>query len=317
MKKALIVGVDYYRTFKRLAGCVKDAYSVSNVLERHSDGSLNFDVMLKVATDNNSVIERRSLKDNIQELFSDRSQIALLYFAGHGHIESTGGYLLTSECSDGDDGLAMDDILKIVNESPAENKIIVLDCCHSGAVGSSALTHNQALLADGVTILTASKSDQYSVETGEGGLFTSLFVDALNGSAANLVGDITPGSVYAHIDQSLGSWEQRPIFKTNVTRFISLRETQPPILLEDLRQITQFFPEPSHSFQLDPTFEATYSGADPTKTEIFAVLQKYCHVNLVKPIDEDHMYYAAMNSSGCKLTALGVHYWNLVSKSRI
>ena len=25
-------------------------------------------------------------------------------------------------------------------------------------------------------------------------------------------GDITPGSIYAHIDQSLGAWEQRPLF---------------------------------------------------------------------------------------------------------
>jgi len=41
-------------------------------------------------------------------------------------------------------------------------------------------------------------------------------VDALGGAAANLVGDVTPGSVYAHIDQSLGPWAQRPVFKTNV-----------------------------------------------------------------------------------------------------
>jgi len=37
-----------------------------------------------------------------------------------------------------------------------------------------------------------------------GGVFTGLLVDALSGGAANLVGDVTPGSVYAHIDQSLG-----------------------------------------------------------------------------------------------------------------
>ena len=36
----------------------------------------------------------------------------------------------------------------------------------------------------------------------------NLFVDALNGSAADILGQITPGSVYAHIDQSLGAWSQ-------------------------------------------------------------------------------------------------------------
>lgn len=41
------------------------------------------------------------------------------------------------------------------------------------------------------------------------------------------------------------------------------------------------------------------------------------HVNLVVPVGEAHMYYAAMNRKSCKLTALGVHYWNLVKNNRI
>ena len=44
------------------------------------------------------------------------------------------------------------------------------------------------------------------VPGGGAGVFTTLFVDALGGAAANLIGDVTPGSVYAHIDQSLGPW---------------------------------------------------------------------------------------------------------------
>ena len=74
-------------------------------------------------------------------------------------------------------------------------------------------------------------------------MFTSLFVDALNGSAANLVGDITPGSVYAHIDQSLGPWAQRPVFKTNVKTFVSLRKAEPPIALADLAGIDEALPD--------------------------------------------------------------------------
>lgn len=62
-----------------------------------------------------------------------------------------------------------------------------------------------------MTILTASTDEQYASEDAAGGIFTNLVVDALAGAAANLVGDITPGSVYAHVDQSLGPWEQRPV----------------------------------------------------------------------------------------------------------
>jgi len=98
-----------------------------------------------------------------------------------------------------------------------------------------------ALLSEGLTVLTASTAEQYASEENGKGVFTSLLVDALNGSAANLTGDITPGSVYAHIDQSLGAWEQRPVFKTNVKQFISLRKTKPPIEIGDLRRITEFY----------------------------------------------------------------------------
>ena len=45
MRKALVVGINYYATHppeSQLFGCVNDAHSVRSVLERHSDGTLNF-----------------------------------------------------------------------------------------------------------------------------------------------------------------------------------------------------------------------------------------------------------------------------------
>ena len=72
--------------------------------------------------------------------------------------------------------------------------------------------------------MTASTADQYAGEENGSGVFTDLFVDALSGAAANLIGDVTPGAVYAHVDQSLGPWGQRPVFKTNVQNFVSLRK---------------------------------------------------------------------------------------------
>lgn len=317
MRKALVVGIDYYENITPLHGCVNDAYAVKNVIERHGDGSPNFGVNTIVSSDEASKIDRRTLKELVTELFKDDADIALFYFSGHGHVETTGGYLITSDCADGDDGFSMDELLTITNASPAKNKVVILDCCFSGVAGSPAQTQDKSFLSEGVTILTASAKDQYSVETGGSGVFTSLLVDALNGSASNLVGDITPGSVYAHIDQSLGPWEQRPIFKTNVKKFISLREVQPPIVLEDLRQIKTLFPDPTYNFPLDPSFEPTSDNPDEANMETFSLLQKYNRINLVKPIDEDHMYYAAMNSTGCRLTVLGAHYWNLVAKDRI
>ena len=39
-------------------------------------------------------------------------------------------------------------------------------------------------------------------------------------------------------------------------------------------------------------------------------------IGLIEPVNTEHMYFAAMKSLGCKLTALGRHYWRLAKDKR-
>ncbi len=324
MKIALVVGIDHYTHGEDLFGCVNDAHSVRNALSRHADNSVNFDCMLLVASSSRDSIDHGRLKDAVEKLFSTKAEIALFYFAGHGHIEATGGYLLASDAKRGDDGLSLNEVLLLANNSPATNKIIILDSCHSGIAGNPPNIKDNALLSEGTTILTASTEDQYASEKDGSGVFTTLLVDALSGGAANILGDITPGSVYAHIDQSLGAWEQRPVFKSNVRNFVSLRKIKPSIPLDDLRKIAILFPSPGYKYELNPTFEPEMKGRDagmpePIKenTEVFAILQKYNRLGLLLPVNAPHMWNAAMEYRSCKLTVLGEHYRRLVEKGRL
>ncbi|MBS4047168.1 MAG: caspase family protein [Alphaproteobacteria bacterium] len=317
MRKALIVGVDFYQSVSPLYGCVADAHAVKSALDRHSDGSVNFHTRLMAATGPADAIARAELKSAVRELFEGDSETALFFFAGHGHVEAAGGYLCASDSKTGDDGLSLIELLAFANNSRARNKVIILDSCHSGIAGSPPGRRDQAELTEGMTILTASTAEQYASEENGAGVFTTLLVDALNGAAANLVGDITPGSVYAHIDQSLGPWKQRPVFKTNVKNFVSLKTVQPPIPLDQLRRLPEFFPLSGHEFPLDPAYEPKGPNPDPTKTTAFAILQRYNRVNLVVPIGAPHMYDAAMESKSCKLTVLGEHYRRLVADGLI
>ena len=317
MRKGLIVGVNYYENCLSLNGCVADAISVKEALERNANGTLNFSIQTVLADSDSSKISRGQLKEKIRDLFDGDSDIALFYYAGHGYIEDTGGYLVTSEATNGDDGLALAEIMTIANESKAKNKMIILDSCHAGIVASSLINNDFAQISEGMTILTACGKTQYATERNGHGVFTSLLVDALLGGASNLVGDITPGGIYAHIDQALGPWEQRPVFKTNVKSFISLRRNIPPISLGDLQEITKIFTNNVDEFKLNPSFEPTEDSYVEANGKQFKILQNYVRVNLVRPIGAEHMYYAAINSKACKLTTLGVHYWNLVKNNRI
>lgn len=318
-RKALVVGIDFYQGMSPLYGCVNDALSVKGVLERHGDedGNLNFDVASLSATGPANAIPRAVLKQTVRDLFDADGDCALFYFAGHGHIESTGGYILASDSSTGDDGLPLSELITLANGSRARNRIIILDSCHAGIAGAATPGDTVSAITEGLTILTASTQDQYATEMNGRGVFTGLLVDALSGAAANLIGHITPGSVYAHIDQSLGSWEQRPVFKTNVKEFVSLRRVQPPIGIRDLRRITEFFPRPGYEFALDPSFEPESGSPDPANTEQFAVLQRYNRINLLVPVGAPHMYFAAMERRSCRLTTLGEHYRRLVERGRI
>lgn len=328
MRKALIVGIDFYRDIAPLNGCANDARAVASLLERHgnSERSVNFSVKLLTASGKSDAISRADLKRALRELFEEDGEIVLFYFAGHGYAELTTGYICTSESTSGDDGVSLVEIVTMAKQCGARHKVLVFDSCHSGLAGIKPTRDTSAELSEGMTILTASTAKQSAVESNGSGVFTTLLVNALSGAAANLVGDITPGAVYAHIDQSLGPWSQRPVFKTNVKSFVSLRRVEPALSMPDLRRITEFFPRSGYEHRLDPTYEPERSPGgddsaipppDPQNTARFAILQKFNRVNLVVPVGAPHMWHAAMQWKSCRLTMLGEYYRDLVAQGRI
>jgi hypothetical protein len=323
MRKALVVGINNYGGQSNLDGCINDAESVSNLLARNENGEVNFTV--RKALDIQSKSELDGL---IRECFSGDEDVALFYFSGHGYLDTFGGYIVTPDCQRYDLGVSMQEILNIVNAAKCHSRVVILDCCHSGSIGNIQTIGQQlSAIGDGVTILTASKVDEVSMEVRGQGVFTSLLLDALQGGAADVTGNITPGGIYAYIDKALGPWEQRPVFKTNVTRFSPLRTVKPQVDIEVLRRITEYFIDPTDEYMLDPSCEPTNSPsiehavvepyADDDNVKRFKDLQKLEGVGLVTPCGEEHMYFAAMNSKSCRLTSVGQHYWRLAHDNKI
>ncbi len=140
-------------------------------------------------------------------------------------------------------------------------------------------------------------------------------------------GHITPGSIYSYIDQSLSLHEQRPMFKTNVSSFISVRDVIPRLSHRCLAKLIDYFTEPDARYILDPSYEFTnYPDklsklAEPLANKknvvIMQNLQKMVKAGLVVPVGEEHMYFAAMNKKSCRLTPLGQHYWRILNKSKL
>lgn len=314
MRKALVIGINDYPNAP-LLGSVNDAEAIAKALATHEDERRNFGVKKIIAP--SEKITRALLRQNIEELFSGDPEIALLFFSGHGHIKSTGGYIVTPDFVKYDEGVSMNEIFELANISRATNKVIILDCCHSGAFGTPNIPNGTSPLSEGLSVLTACRATEIAYEENGHGVFTKLVLSGLNGGAADLRGHVTPGSVYAYVDQAMGEWEHRPIFKTNVTKFCSLREVKPRVSTEMLKKLIVHFPDPTAVFKLDPTYEDTEPTKNSANCNTFKELQKFAGVGLVMPVDEEHMYYAAINSTGCKLTSYGEHYWTLANKGLI
>lgn len=327
---ALIVGIDHYDASSNLKGCVNDARSVADVLEHNDDGSLNFTTPKLLLTEPGKGISSSTIKDYCRHFFLQKDpELALFYFSGHGYSDKdTGrGYLCGSDVSQSIPGFSLNELLTIVNKSTIRNKIIVLDSCFSGSLGLDPNNEKLSDVSEGTILLTSSTKDSPSVETisedGEQrGVFTYLFVDALKGGASDILGRVTPASIYAYIDQSLGPLEQRPVFKANVKEFITLRRTHPSINIEQLRMLPLLFPSPDYTFPLDPSFEPErdekqneiFPRPNKKNCEKFKVLQNYVKINLVTPVGAEHMWHAAMYRHGCRLTPLGRYYRMLTEK---
>ena len=327
-RKAYIVGINDY-PYNQLDHCEYDACCMQELLQDHGNGDPNFHIIRETCA------TAQSLKDGIRQLFDcvpHTIETALFYFSGHGNLDSMGsGGLLASDCkSNCENGVSMEEILTYANQSQAINKIIILDCCHAGFMGNHAsINPSQCTIASGVTILAACGLSERATEKNEirHGLFTNLLLEGLRGGAADIRGKITPGSIYAYIDQALSPYEQRPVFKTNINRFISLRDVTPHIDKATLRKLTEYFRAPGAVFQLDPSYEFTndpdcdHIVKEPYATsghiEIFKDLQQFNRAGLLIPMEADHMYFAAMESKSCCLTPLGMHYWNMIRKKMI
>lgn len=233
-------------------------------------------------------------------------------------INDAGGCIVTQDAAKYDEGVAMAEILSLANRSPSREIIIILDCCHSGAFGANpAIDSPHAHLREGVSVLCASRSLGSAAEIDGRGVFTGLVVEALYGGASDLLGRTTVADVFAFVDRHLGPWQQRPMFKCNVSKLVPLRSTNPRIAVSALHRLPEIFPAPDSYYQLDSAYESYDERADRTQAEVYNLIRLYRSVGLVGSDPHQDLLSVSMSGGYCRLTKLGQYYWHLVSQARI
>ena len=334
MRRALIVGINNYNDdITELEGCTADAMKMYEVLSTHEDGAQNFECMLLTNPSDEKTeqlylndpetvileeeITTSTLKQYLCELFNNKADIALFYFAGHGSVTGLGGYLVGYDYESFNPGISMPELLTMANNANADEVILIIDSCHSGLFGSLPLIGNEnAILREGVSILTGSAANQPALEDDGGGTFTKVVYDALNGVATDFLGRVTVASLYTYVEQMFTAWMQRPLYKSNVRKMVTLRNAEPPIPFAVLRKIPVYFETPGEKMLLGPEYEPSEKPKNNKKEKIFKDLQVMRNARLVIPEGAEHMYFAAINKKYCKLTPLGQYYWRLAKMKK-
>ena len=315
-KGALVVGINHYKDAP-LTGSVDDANELSYLLAWHDNNDPNF--QCKKLVSSVTSVKDDVLKTEIEKIFSNENlETVLFFFSGHGgKLDSGEGYLVTEDSKEKKGGIYMSWLLEKANKSPAKEVIILLDCCYSGSIFD--LTENDSL-REGISIITACSSDEYSKEKGGKGLFTEAVCGALAGGGSDILGNITSSGVYTYVEDLFSAFEQRPLFRAHLKDTMVLRQSTPYIDKDILRKIDTYFTSPEDEHELSALYEDNKTGladktVDKEKEEIFRHLQKMVSCRLVKPVGEEHMYYAAIRDKSCKLTPLGQYYWKRVRKA--
>ncbi len=331
MKRALLIGIDFYPTVGSLSGCVADATALAELLRAHADGSPNFRVELLVGAIGGDVtVTRGRLRASLAHLFSNaRDTDLLFFFAGHGGQTLWGADLVTQDATENSLGVSMNDLVTLANDSPAPSITLILDCCFSGNTGnlpglqSAAVAEPfrlaKAVLRENVTVLAASRSSEVAEESGGHGAFTRVLVDGLEGGATDHLGNITPLSLYGYISAAFDAWQQRPLLKAHLTVPPILRVGPPWLDASLLRQLPEHFDSPDARVRLTPAHEGEGRPLPPgvlgtSEQQQFDYFGRLRNANLVTTDGRRDHYWVAMESGEVYLTPLGRYFWKLAKR---
>lgn len=319
-RRALLIGIDTYENLAdeyQLHGCVADADAMEVLLQRHEDGSPNYDSIKMTSA--NARITRAEVRRASQELFNARDHDVLLYFSGHGMISDAGGVIVTQDSESYDEGITMDEMVTLASKSSAREVVMIFDCCYSGQLGQSALLQTSgvfanALLRENTTILAAAR--EFAQETAGHGVYTSLLLEALSGGAADLLGNVSAPSIHLYTDRSFGGWDQRPVYKSHSSSITPIRKCRPLVDPALLRQLPTHFASPDLEIQLSPAHEYDQTPITPEQF-LGQLLKKFRDAGLVMCPSGEDLYWVSQHNGTVALTPLGRHFRNLASRKRI
>ncbi len=237
---ALVIGINHYDNpnfLPSLSKPAKDAEAVAKFLE-NTGTFANVERLpncLIAAEKRYEVVPGKVTKDKVLEALKEilsgeqtENQEVLIYFSGHGFcltndIGDRETYLATSDSQrDGQKAISLERGLnRLLHRSNLSNLVVMLDCCHAGALLPENRGLDRILLEPSLSafkekqdyfLITACRSEQVAWEDEEYSLFTAALLEGLSPQQADpKTGEISADRLFDFVSRELRGKGQEPI----------------------------------------------------------------------------------------------------------
>lgn len=222
-KFALIIGNSEFndKNLSCLETPTADVRALAEVLLDKSRGG--FDAAQTLINESESIIRKAIVRFFAAKKLDD---LLLLYFSGHGVTDDQGHLYLAAQDTEPEylpaSAISANFITEAMDRSRSKRKVLILDCCHSGAFfrSTKAVTGAKAVTKAtfqgegyGKVVLTATDSTQYAwsgddeiIGKTENSVFTHFLIEGLKGAAdTNNDGRITLDELYDYVSRNIPS----------------------------------------------------------------------------------------------------------------
>jgi hypothetical protein len=213
VSRALVIGIDTYKTVSPLSYAVSDASAIKEVLVAELGFAESEVTLLTNADATKEAIQKafqRFAKDDVG--LDDK---VVVFFAGHGHtrtgIRGEVGYLVPhdADLNDFSTFIRWDEFTRDADLIRAKHMLFIMDACYGGLalvrtanVGSTRFLKDM-MLRTSRQVLTAGKADQVVSDSGgpipNHSVFTGHLIEAIQGKAITPEGVLTASGIMSYV----------------------------------------------------------------------------------------------------------------------
>jgi WD40 repeat protein len=241
-RDALIVGINAYQYLPSLQAPARDAEAIAQRL--HTSGEFRVHRLPEIVQSGKSQVGQKTpvtlqeLETALINLFKPKGNnpphTALFYYSGHGIQRDAGiqeGYLAVSDANPdkGFCGISLFWLRRLLQESPVRQRIVILDCCHSGELLNFLEADPGAQAGTDRLFMAASKEYETAYESLDSpySVFTQALITGLDPSRVE-AGVVTNHSLTDWVNHSLKGEIQQPLFESSGSEIILTRGNGAP-----------------------------------------------------------------------------------------